>query len=172
MLKWFKGVKTQKEAKSLYHKLCRQYHPDISGKDTTAQMQEINAEFEAIFDRLPTGSNTKENSNSTNTEQRQTGGNNTTRQTAQRFMKIINQLIHFEGITIEIVGSWIWLSGNTGHYLRKIQQMGFQFSSKHKTYYLSDGESGRRGSKFSFQQICDRYGVEKMEAEKTAKLTM
>lgn len=41
MLKWFKQCATVKEAKSQYHKLCRQYHPDMSGEDTTAIMQEI-----------------------------------------------------------------------------------------------------------------------------------
>lgn len=171
LLKWFKGVKTQREAKSLYHKLCRQYHPDISGKDTTAEMQEINTEFERVFDTLPKDSNTKTGAEAPKTEAHN-NGNETTKQTAQRFMKIIQRLVKCEGLTIEIVGSWIWLSGDTYKYLRVIKQMGFLYSSKHKKYYLSDGETSRRGSKYSFEQICDRYGVEKMEADKTAKLAM
>lgn len=171
MLKWFKGVKTQKEAKSLYHKLCRQYHPDISGRDTTAEMQEINAEFERVFEALPKDSKSKATENNT-TERQEQNGNETTRQTAQRFMKIIQRLVKCEGLTIEIVGSWIWLSGDTYKYMRCIKQMGFMYSAKHKKYYLSDGDSTRRGSRYTFEQICDRYGVEKMEAEKTAKLTI
>ena len=169
MLKWFKGVTNQKEAKSLYHKLCREHHPDLGGSVET--MQQINAEFESIYDKLPTGS--KDNSSKgESSEQKQTDGNNTTKQTAQRFMKIIQRLVRCEGLTIEIVGSWIWLSGDTYKYLRVIKQMGFLYSTKHKKYYLSDGETSRRGSKYSFEQICDRYGVEKMEADKTAKLAM
>lgn len=171
MLKWFKGVKTQKEAKSLYHKLCRQYHPDISGKDTTAEMQEINAEFERVFDTLPRDTNTNAGAEAHKTEAHK-NGNETTKQTAQRFMKIIQKLVKCEGLTIEIVGSWIWLSGTTYKYMRCIKQMGFKYSIKHKKYYLADGETSRRGSRYSFEQICDRYGVDKIEAEKTAKLTM
>lgn len=167
MLKWFRECKTQKDAKSLYHKLCRQYHPDISGADTTSIMQEINAEFEAVFDRLPTSEHKQAES-----EARTASGNATTKQTAQRFMKIIERLIHCEGLKIEIVGSWIWLSGDTFKYLRCIKQMGFLYSAKHKKYYLSDGDTvTRRGSRYSFQQICDKYGVENIEAERTAKLT-
>lgn len=171
MLKWFKGIKNQKEAKSLYHKLCRQYHPDISGKDTTAEMQEINAEFENIFDRLPKDERAKTGA-ADQTESSKSSGNNTTKQTAKRFMKIIEKLIHCEGLHIEIVGSWIWLSGQTYRYPRIISQMGFVYSKKHKKFYLSDGESGRRGSRYTFLQICERYGLEEMEAQKTAKLTI
>lgn len=167
MLKWFKGVTNQKEAKSLYHKLCRQYHPDLGG--SVEAMQQINAEFESIYDKLPTGS--MDNSKGGSSEQKQTNGNNTTRQTAQRFMKIIQRLVKCEGLTIEIVGSWIWLSGDTYKYLRVIKQMGFQYSAKHKKYYLLDGESSRRGSKYSFKQICDIYGCENVETESTPKLT-
>lgn len=172
MLKWFKGCKNQKEAKSLYHKLCRQYHPDLSGADTTATMQEINSEFERIFDALPKSDREADTKAKDNGRANNRNGNSTTRQTAQRFMKIIEKLIHCEGLTIEIVGSWIWLSGDVYKYLRCIKQMGFLYSTKHKKFYLSDGESNRRGSKYSFEQICDRYGVESMEAEKIARLTM
>lgn len=169
MLKWFKGVKTQKEAKSLYHKLCRQYHPDISGYDTTSIMQEINAEFERVFEALPSdskagaGENKKDNAKT---------GNTTTKQTAQKFMKIIQRLVKCEGLTIEIVGSWIWLSGDTFKYMRCIKQMGFKYSTKHKKYYLSDDSAAsHRRSKYTFNQICDKYGVEQVETEKIPKLT-
>ena len=168
MLKWFKGVTNQKEAKSLYHKLCRQYHPDLGGSVET--MQQINAEFESIYDKLPTGS--RENSNKgRSSEERQTNGNNTTRQTAQRFMKIIQRLVKVEGLKIEIVGAWIWLSGDTFKCLKLIKDMGFKYSAKHKKYYLADGESSRRGSKYSFKQICDIYGCENVETENTPRLT-
>ena len=88
-------------------------------------------------------------------------------------MKIIQRLVKCEGVKIEIVGSWIWLSGDTFKYMRAIKQMGFKYSAKHKKYYLSDDDgTGRRGSRYTFEQICDRYGVERIESEKVAKLTI
>ncbi len=176
MLKWFKDCKTQKDAKSLYHKLCRQYHPDISGTDTTAIMQQINAEFADVFERLPKGDKRAETHTSAEQNrgsENESRGNNTTRATAERFMKIIQRLVKCEGVQIEIVGSWIWLSGDTFKYMRAIKQMGFKYSAKHKKYYLSDDDgAGRRGSRYTFEQICDRYGVERIESEKVAKLTI
>ena len=173
MLKWFKECKTQKEAKTLYHKLCRKYHPDLTMTDTTAIMQEINNEFSEVFDRLPKGDGraaTAEQSNSTENTDR---SNSTTKQTAERFMKIIQRLVKCEGLEIEIVGSWIWVSGAVYKYLRCIKGMGFVYSTKHKKYYLADDEgAGRRGSRYTFEQICDKYGVEHIESDKTAKLTM
>lgn len=165
MLKWFKDCKTQKEAKSLYHALCRKYHPDLGGD--VATMQEINSEFERVFERLPKDSN---NTKSTSDNEQTATGNEQTAQTAQKFMKIIQELVKCEGLTIEIVGSWIWLSGDVYKYLRKVKQMGFMYSTKHKKYYLNDGECSKRRSKYSFEQICDKYGVETMQSQKINKL--
>lgn len=167
MMKWFKNCKTQKEAKSLYHTLCRKYHPDLGGD--VATMQEINSEFEKVFERLPKDSNSSNNTKSADSKQTATG-NEQTAQTAKKFMKIIQELVKCEGLTIEIVGSWIWLSGDVYKYLRKVKQMGFMYSTKHKKYYLNDGESMKRRSKYSFEQICDKYGVETMQSQTVNKL--
>ena len=86
-------------------------------------------------------------------------------------MKIIQRLVKVEGLKIEIVGAWIWLSGDTFKCLKLIKDMGFKYSAKHKKYYLADGESNRRGSKYSFKQICDIYGCENVETESTPRLT-
>ena len=46
--------------------------------------------------------------------------------------KIISQILHFENITIELVGSWIWLSGNTKEIKDKLKELGFKWASKKK----------------------------------------
>lgn len=168
MLKWFNGCKSVKEAKSLYHKLCRQYHPDMSGSDTTAQMQEINAEFAEVFERLQQ----KEAYQQHNTAHETDNSNTTTKQTAEKFMAIIQRLVKCEGLIIEIVGSWIWLSGDTFKYMRCIKGMGFKYSTKHKKYYLADDSNGaRKRSRYTFEQICDKNGYQEIEAETAPKLT-
>ena len=95
MLKWFRDCKNTKDCKSKYHALCRQYHPDMSGKDTTAEMQEINNEFKEAFEYFKAHEvhGSPEQAKQTNRK---------TAETPEHFMKIIEKLIHCDGLTIEI----------------------------------------------------------------------
>jgi len=47
--------------------------------------------------------------------------------------KIINLILHFENITIELVGSWVYVSGNTKKIKEKLKEMGFKWESKNPT---------------------------------------
>ena len=49
-MKWFKNPATLEELKNQYRNLAMQHHPDRGG--TTADMQEINAEYDRLFARL------------------------------------------------------------------------------------------------------------------------
>lgn len=167
MLKWFKQCTTAREAKSLYRKLCRQYHPDMSGEDTTAIMQEINVEFATAFADLQ-----HKEARQQNTKAKNNNANNTAEQAAERFMHIIQKLVRCEGLTIEIVGDWIWLSGATYKYLRCIKSLGFKYSTKQKRYYYTEDYSRKSGgSRFTYDQIKEKYGYQEIQTMKTPKLT-
>ena len=47
-----------------------------------------------------------------------------TTETSKEFSDIINKVIFFEGVTIEIIGSWVWLSGGTFPYKDQIKELG------------------------------------------------
>lgn len=164
MLKWFNDCKTVKEAKSQYHKLCRQYHPDMSGEETTAIMQEINAEFTKVFAEIQRKETRQQN------ETKDNNINTSTEQAAERFMHIIQKLVRCDGLVIEIVGSWIWVSGTTYKYLRGIKSLGFKYSTKQKRYYYTEDYSGRR-SHLTYDQIKEKYGYKEIQTISTPKLT-
>jgi hypothetical protein len=44
----FAGVKSSADLKKRYAKLCQAYHPDVSGTESTEQMQFINAEYKRL----------------------------------------------------------------------------------------------------------------------------
>ena len=52
-MKWFQEVKTVEELRTRYRELLKQYHPDSKGGSTEVT-QEINAEYDLLFDRLKT----------------------------------------------------------------------------------------------------------------------
>lgn len=153
---FFKEVKTLDELKKSYHKLCRKYHPDMGGDVET--MQKINSEYDEMIKYFATHGNKTEKERAS-------------KEVPEKFRKIIEKLIHFSDIRIEIIGGWIWLD-NCGKYLRKIQSMGFQYSVKQKRYYLADDETkGGRASRYSMNRIRDIYGSQFVDTVKVATLT-
>lgn len=56
-MKWFNvnEVKDLNSLRSVYKKLLIKYHPDNNEEDTTAIMQEINAEYASLFQQLKNG---------------------------------------------------------------------------------------------------------------------
>lgn len=90
-------------------------------------MKEINAEYELAFNHFKNIYKSKVNDNTTYTKE--------TTETPEAFKNIINSLIHCEGLEINIVGAWIWLTGCTYPYKDIIKELGFRWASNKKAWY-------------------------------------
>ena len=151
MFKYFKDCKTIEDVKATYKALAKQYHPDIAGAEFTATMQEINAEFEKAFDKYKNIHESAEG-NTYTTEQNST-------ETPAEFMEIINKLINCNGLTINIIGRWIWLEGNTYSYKDIIKQLGFKWAGQKKAWYWHpEEEKSYNRKKLSLDDIKTMYG--------------
>lgn len=153
MTKFFGNVKSLQELKKLYKELARKYHPDFGGNVET--MQAINVEYDTMISWFAKHGNKTEKEKAS-------------AEVPERFRKIIEALLKMPYIQVEIIGGWIWLSGNTGLYLRKLKAMGFMWSTKQKRYYLSDGVSGK-ASRYSMERIREIYGSTVLESEDQLK---
>ena len=73
--------------------------------------------------------------------------------------EIYRKLQKIDGITIEIVGRWVWVDGDTKTHKDEIKALGLQFSGPRKKWYLRDSNTTkyRRPSKKSYQEIKDEY---------------
>ena len=142
-MKWFKDCKTIEEAKEIYKKLCRQYHPDLNESDTTEAMKSINNEFEQVFKTLKD----KHKSESTNTTADNKENGAETAETPAEFMNIINTLISCEGLVIELCGTWLWATGSTFIHKNKLKSLGFRYASKKKAWYWHSQNDGSRNRK-------------------------
>lgn len=154
---YFKGVSTIEELKKMYKKLAKQYHPDLNlDKDTTKAMVDINNEYEFLFGRLASDKDTK-------------AGHSVD----DNFRSIIDELLKekFTGITIEIVGSWIWVSGDTYNVKDDIKALGFKWSKNNKKWYLGEATGKRKGF-LNWQQKVDKYGVEIVKQGAKASIKM
>ena len=134
-MNYFENCKTAEEIKKQYWKLCRKFHPDMNPDSDTETMAEINNQYEKAM-------KTK-----------------TTEHGEGKFMKIVNRLAKYQGITIEIIGEWVWVSGNVGRCLLVMEKMGFVYSRSRKMYYWNGNDSKKKtASRMSMDQIKDKYG--------------
>jgi hypothetical protein len=144
--------------KKEYFKLAKKYHPDAGG--TTVQFQQLQAEYEKLLKKLLSGS-------SLNQEQKD---NEIVIDKAIR--DIIDALINIEGITVEVIGKWLWIGGDTYPVRTTLKQAGLTFIKKGQIpYWVYKGvESSGRGT-LSMDEIKNKYGVHKFDAPKTKKLS-
>lgn len=98
-MKWFSECRTLDEVKALYKKLAKQYHPDLGGDTET--MQAINKDYAFASAKTIKGENLNEEE--TENEIR----------FSEEYREAIENIIQLEGIVIELVGYWIWVTGNT-----------------------------------------------------------
>ena len=139
---YFKDCCTLEEVKRKYKELAMQHHPDRGGN--TATMQDINNEYESII-KNPFFEFAKQ------PEQEQ--------QEFIKYPEIINQIIGLQGIIIELIGNWIWISGNTYPYKSHLKQIGFYFAPKKVMWYYRppDYKSSNKNPK-TIEYIRAKYG--------------
>jgi hypothetical protein len=64
----------------------------------------------------------------------------------------------YEGIEIDIIGSWIWLKGNTYNVKEQIKELGFKWSKNNKAWYLGEMSATKKKGCLSWDQKIEKYG--------------
>ena len=155
-MKWFNECGTLEEVKATYKKLAKQYHPDLGGD--TATMQEINKEYAFASAKAIKGANLTEEE----TEHEILS--------SELYRKAIEQIIHLDGIRIELVGYWIWVTGGTYSVRATLKDAGFLFAPKKTAWYFRTAEyKVNRSSGKSLDEIRGKYGSEVLNEDKTKR---
>ncbi|MEZ4961987.1 MAG: hypothetical protein R2830_19320 [Saprospiraceae bacterium] len=159
-MQYFKGCPSLDEAKSLYKKLVFQLHPDVSGRDTTAEFQEMQNQFEAFR------------------PEREKFKGEFEQWCPGVFMAVIEQLQKLAGLEIEICGSFIWVGGNTYPHkaaIKAIEPDGYFHRAiwhhKKQLWYFSPiGYRKASGNEVGMDKIRNVYGSQRFDAngEETA----
>jgi len=147
-LKFFKlsELFTLQDVKSMYKKLVYQYHPDRAGGDLES-MKIINIEYELVFAYVQDHPRSKEDS-----------AENEKHDLNDGFREILEKIIHLN-ITIEICGSWLWITGNTYPVKNILSQSGLKWRSKKKAWSWSpEGYVFKHHKEFSLEKIRDTFG--------------
>lgn len=143
---FFDTCKTREELKKLWKELCLKHHPDMGGDVET--MAQINAEFERMFKVLK------------DVEHAKTEAGTDQADIPPEFVEILGKLTIIEGVEVEIVGTWIWVSGDTLAHKDQIKEAGCKWSGKRRMWYWHKDEGNRRyrASSEDMDGIRARYG--------------
>jgi hypothetical protein len=146
--KQFKGIEGINEAKKIYKQLAKKLHPDVGGSDELFKM------LNSIY---------------TNIIQNKIYFTNEFKFDLE-IEKVISQLLHYENILIEVVGSWIWLSGDTKEIKDKLKELNFKWASKKKMWFYGEMK-GRNPNEKSMEDIKSKYGCETVRTRENGKIT-
>jgi len=128
--KWFdfSNIESVDELKKQYRNLVKLNHPDCGG--TEENMKVIHFEYEKIFNYLSTLPNFDPKKDGT---------------VDDCFRDIIDELSKFDNITVDIVGSWIWVHGKGTFSIKQtLMEIGFKYSGTKKMfYYVPDNQKKR-----------------------------
>jgi hypothetical protein len=144
----FKNVSTIDEVKALYKQLAKQFHPDCGGD--TATMQEINTEYAFACAKILKGENLS--ADETNEQIR----------LSEEYRKVIEQIINLPNIVIEVMGNWIWVTGNTYPSRKELRAAGLYFASKKTAWYYRAEEFRTRTGNKPLEEIRKKYGSERV----------
>ncbi|GAA3929125.1 DnaJ domain-containing protein [Chitinophaga oryziterrae] len=155
-MKFFDGCNTQEEVKARYRQLAMEHHPDKGGNEEV--MKEINKEYEFICAKILAG----ENLNQEETEERVKDN--------VMYRDILEKLMALEGVVIEIIGLWIWVSGNTYPLRERLKKIGLKFAFKKKVWYYHPEylTSLGRGNK-TMDEIRAKFGSETVQGKYKGK---
>ncbi len=145
----FREVTGINEAKKVYKTLAKKLHPDVGGSEEDFKL--LNAIYNDFIENKIYFSNDFK--------------------IDLDLEKIISQILHFENITIELVGSWIWLSGDTKEIKDKLKELGFKWASKKKMWYYGEMKGKSHGEK-SLDEIKDKYGSKTFKKKENEKLAV
>ena len=147
ILKEFQDIEGINEAKKIYKILAKKLHPDIGGSEEDFKI------LNEIYNNLIEHKIYFSNSSKIDIE----------------LEKIISLILHFENINIELIGSWVWVSGDTREMKEKLKEIGFKWASKKKMWYYGEMKAKNHNPK-SLDEIKAKYGSETLKSNEKKKI--
>lgn len=158
---YFKNVNSMQELKKQYRDLVMQYHPDLNENDTTEIMKEINAEYDVVFAKVK--------NSFTSADGRIYQKENT--ETVEEFKDIINKIITFKNCKIEIIGTWVWVSGNTKYYKEILKSLKFKWISNKKAWaYHTEKYFKKTKNVYTLEALRNSFKTVDIETKDTKEL--
>ena len=164
MAKYFNNVTSLEQLRKQYKDLLKKHHPDNVNGSTEAT-QEINAEYDQLFNVLK---NKHESMSADNASAKASDYNQNMYgwENDKALREVLQKIVNFDGIEIEIAGQWIWISGNTFSYKKELKELGFKWASQKKQWYFHTETFRKKSHKaLSMDDIRSYYGSTKVHTD-------
>jgi hypothetical protein len=139
--------KTEMGLKKAYRAACLKHHPDKGG--SLEIMKLVNAAYDFL-----------KNCDTWWTGEQARAAKKTTPLT-DTMQKMIDKLVNLPGLKIEIIGSWLWVSGMTYAHKDLLKSLKMRFSGNKKAWYYHEDDYRKKGKKqFDMNEIREMHGSE------------
>lgn len=154
---YFKDLKTVEEIKATFRKLAFKNHPDQGGDE--AIMKDINNQYQEALARCDGQKNND-------------GHIYTYKEDIEKeLMQKIMDLQSFKGLTIALIGYWIWVSGETKPIKDQLKEQGLLWHSQRKCwYYKPKGWKHKKRSNVDLSELAQKYGYKGFHSNDTDKV--
>ena len=166
-MNYFNNCQTVNDIKKTYRELCFQFHPDLHADEWEKYnelMKEVNAQYQAALNN----SNGETFFGDDNQEHTYYYNQDIEEEVAQKIQELI--ALRMENVQIWLIGTWVWVEGNTYQYKNQIKQLGLRWHSKRKMWYFRKAQYKRSYSKKSFDELKDMYGAQKVKNQQSEAL--
>lgn len=159
MYKYFADCADLAEAKRRYIELVKKHHPDAGGDTKT--MQDINAEW-SLFQARGATAEARRRQQDAHAEGKKSAADYHDLDQVEGILKEkIEFALNLDGVEVELMGLWVWISGNTKAHKEAIKANGgWKWSPTKSTWYFAGVPSFNRKPQ-SLDSIRDTYGSQK-----------
>ena len=163
MTQYFADTVGVEQIKARYRELAFKHHPDRGGDVKT--MQAINRQY---HERLK--------SFDSSTSRGSDGADHTYYYNEERESAVADKLAevigrNLPGIRIMLVGTWLWIGGDTKPVKTQLKELGFKWHNERTLWFWNTGSYRRGKSNADFSAIALKYGYKEFSSEEKKKLS-
>ena len=150
MKRYFDSLNRLQDIKREYYRLTKENHPDVGGD--TATMQEINRQYKEAIDWIKKNGEGKDRQDAA-------------QEVPEEFAAAVVAVVGLKGIVLDLVGAWIWATGNTWTHKDALKKAGFKWASKKRAWYWRPAWAAVwHSSDKSLEELKDKYGCSRILA--------
>ena len=165
-MKHFSSVTSLDELKLQYKKLAFKNHPDRGGK--TEVMQEINNEYEQLLNRIINEASKDQYQDSSVNGRGFWSSRSEHSEVEKKVKQAIDTIINLDGLDIEIIGVWVWVSGDTKQHKDKLKEAAFVWNRVQCKWVFIGKKSNGRG-RMTLDQMRELHGSQKVKKTRMAE---
>ena len=142
------GELTEKDIKAAYRKAALKYHPDRNPLGAEL-MKAVNAAFDVLMANIDKINQFQ----STDEHARYNYGDD--------LEKVLNVLSGLSGLVFEVIGNWVWISGETITHKETLKEIGCKWAAKKKQWFYRPDEhkSYWNREEHTIEEIRAKYGT-------------